>query len=407
VREGERYVILDLESANGVRVGGVEHDRVELQGGDVIELGEVKLRFITGDSALYDEPAVWYQDKRKLAALLGVTAVGVGALLYFAFSGPSAPKLPPPSSPVVAPPAEPAPATPPPAPAPKPTVEPTVPTADLLAEAKTTAQAEKWDEALALIAKAVAQEPGSADAANLRKAIEAEKQYSEKFAALKTALDNKDFDTVLQGAAEIPNESMYKPRVVEMQKKAQGLYLVAHLEVATAKLAAKECDEARREADLVLAVEAKNKKAAAVVRRCEAMAAKPEPAPKPEPVAASPKPTPRHTPAPVMARPGAPKPTAAKPVEAAKPEPAGGGADPDKLIKDAQQAWLRGQHAAAIDSARKALRLKPNLTIAYQIIAICSCALRDADAAAKAYEKLDERNKHLVKQSCQKSGISF
>jgi hypothetical protein len=74
VREGARYVILDLESANGVRVGGVEGDRIELQSGDVIELGEVRLRFLSGDSALYDEPRAWYKNK----GLLGL-AVGGGA----------------------------------------------------------------------------------------------------------------------------------------------------------------------------------------------------------------------------------------------------------------------------------------------------------------------------------------
>jgi tetratricopeptide (TPR) repeat protein len=190
-----------------------------------------------------------------------------------------------------------------------------------------------------------------------------------------------------------------------MQKKAQGQFVVAHLEAAVAKLAAKDCDEARREADLVLGIDAKNKRAALVVRRCEAMAAKPEPASKPEPVAAAPKPAPRRSaPAPVMARPTAARPVAAKPVEAVKPELA---ADADRLIKDAQQAWLRGQHALAIDAARRALRVKPNLTNAYQIIAICSCALHDADSAARAYEKLDERNKLYVKSSCQKNGISF
>ena len=406
VREGERYVILDLESANGVRVGGVEHDRVELQSGDIIELGEVRLRFITGDSALYDETSLWYQNKGKLAAVLGVTVVGVCALLYFAFGGGSGHKarsVPPPSPPAVAPIVQSAP--PPPAPPPPEPAEPAVPTAELLAEAKKTAQAEKWDEALALVAKAVAQEPGSADAANMRKAIEAEKGYSEKFTALQTAFANKEFDAVLQGAAEIPDESMYKPRAVEMQKKAQGQFVVAHLEAAVAKLAAKDCDEARREADLVLGIDAKNKRAALVVRRCEAMAAKPEPASKPEPVAAAPKPAPRRSaPAPVMARPTAARPVAAKPVEAVKPELA---ADADRLIKDAQQAWLRGQHALAIDAARRALRVKPNLTNAYQIIAICSCALHDADSAARAYEKLDERNKLYVKSSCQKNGISF
>jgi hypothetical protein len=166
----------------------------------------------------------------------------------------------------------------------------------------------------------------------------------------------------------------------------------------------------------VLGIEAKNKKAAGIVRRCEALAAKPQPvapAPKPEPkpVAAAPKPEPKPVaeapkPATRRAAVAAAKPAPAKPAARPVEEPAPAG-DADRLIKDAQQAWLRGQHQAAIDSARKALRAKPGMTNAYQIIAICSCALRDADGAAKAYEKLDDRNKVLVKTSCQKSGISF
>jgi tetratricopeptide (TPR) repeat protein len=297
---------------------------------------------------------------------------------------------------------------------PKP-AEPAVPTAELLADAKKSAQAEKWEEALALVRKALAQEPGSTDAADLRKAIEAERQYSEKLAALDAAFANKEFDTVIQGASEIPGESMYKPRAVELSKRAQAQFVATHLALASAKLAAKDCDEARREAELVLGLEGKNKKAAAVVKRCEAiaaMAAKPEPEPvaaaaKPAPVAAAAKAAPRRSPpAPAATRPAAPRPVAAKPAEASRPESAAV-ADADKLIKDAQQAWFRGQYAGAIDAARKALRVKPGLTNAYQIIAVCSCALHDADSAAKAYERLDERNKLYVKSSCQKNGISF
>jgi len=401
VREGDRFVILDLESANGVRIGGAEQERIELQSGDVIELGEIKLRFLTGDSALDDLPQAWYQNKAKLAAVVGGSAVGVCALLYFAFSGPPVhkPVLPAPvaSAPAVAPVVQPTP--PPPPPVPEPT-EPAVPMAELLAEAKKSAQAEQWDEAIALVAKALAQEPDSTDAANLRAAIDAEKQYSEKFAALKTAFSDKDFDAVIDGAAQIPEESMYRPRVVELRKKAVPAFVAAHLEMAAAKLVAKDCEDARAEAELVLGLEGKNKKAIAVVRRCEAMAKKSarESAAKPEHVAAAPKTSPRRPPP-------APKP-AAKPVEPSRAEPAQA-ADAEKLIKEAQQAWLRGQHAVAIDSARKALRLKPNLTNAFQIIAICSCALHDAASAAKAYEKLDERNKLYVKSSCQKNGISF
>jgi ABC transport system ATP-binding/permease protein len=425
VRDGARYVILDLESANGVRVGGTDHERTELQAGDIIELGEIRLRFLVGDSALYDEPPVWYHNKGKLAAVGGAASAAVVVLLYLAFAGGNARKAPAesaPSKPAVAPvvpvvqPTPPPPVPlPPPAPELKPT-EPAVPTADLLADAKKSAQAENWEAALALVAKAEAQEPNSVDAANLRKAIEAERQYSEKLATLKAAFAQKDFEAVMQGAAEIPEESMYKPRVVELHKKAQVQFVALHVEAAAAKFAAKDCDEARREAELVLGIEAKHKRAAAIVRRCEAMAAKsepvavaekPEPPPKSEPAAG--KPAPRR-PAPAaavaVAKPAAARPAPARAGESAKPEPAPA-ADADKLIKDAQQAWLRGQHAVAIDAARKALRQKPNLANAYQIIAICSCALHDADGAAKAYEKLDERNKLYVKSSCQKNGISF
>jgi tetratricopeptide (TPR) repeat protein len=213
---------------------------------------------------------------------------------------------------------------------------------------------------------------------------------------------------------------MYKPRAVELHKSAQVQFVATHLEAAKTNLAANDCEEARREADLVLGLEAKNKKALAVVKRCEVLAKqaaasvaaaeapKPEPvavAPKPAPEPAAPKPARRPAAPAVAARAPAPKPKA---VEPTKPEPApAAAADPDKLIKDAQQAWFRGQYAVAIESARKALRAKPNLTNAYQIIAVCSCALHDADSAAKALERLDERNKQFVKSACQKNGISF
>jgi len=419
VREGSRYVILDLESANGVRVRGAESDRIELQSGDLIELGEVRLRFLSGDSALYDEPGAWHRNKGLLGLAVGGGIAGVGFLLYFALSsspGQGAKVAQVENKPPVAPTVQPTPPTPPSPPAEEPnSAEPQIPVAELLAEAKKDAQAEKWTEALALLGKAIAQNPGSTDAANLRKAVEAEKQYSEKLAALKEAMANRAFEAVLQGTSEFPDESMYKPRAVELHKSAQVQFVATHLEAAKTRLAANDCEEAHREAELVLGLETKNKKAAAVVRACEAVAkqavaaaAKPEPVPvavmpKPAPVPAASKPARRPAVALAVARAPVPK---SKPVELPKPEPAPA-ADPDKLIKDAQQAWFRGQYAVAIDSARKALRVKPNLTNAYQIIAVCSCALHDADSATRAFERLDERNKLYVKSACQKSGISF
>jgi pSer/pThr/pTyr-binding forkhead associated (FHA) protein len=398
-REGNRYVILDLESANGVRVGGTEQDRVELQSGDLIELGEVKLRFLTGDGAFYDEPRAWYHDKRKVALAAGGGVVGLVIVLALAFSGGSS--KPPaesrrPSAPVVV---EPTPPTSPPAGQEPKTVKPPapqIPVAQLLADAKTAAQAEKWDDALALITQATVEEPTSTETAELRRVVESEKANSEKVAELTQGLANKDYEIVLKGVADIPDDSMYRARAVELQKSARSQFVAAHLEAAKGKLATGDCGDARREAEMVLGVEAKNKKAVGVVKRCEALANRPQP----EPVVVAVKSTRRRpAPAPIAQAP-VPK---AKPPEAPKAEPG----DPDKMIKDAQQAWFRGQYAAAVDFARKALRAKPSLTNAYQIIAVCSCALRDADSAVKAFEKLDDRNKLYVKSACQKNGISF
>src|SRR5262249_58029359 len=46
VREHGRYNIVDLQSANGVRVNGEEYGKVELRRGDLIDLGHVRLRFV-------------------------------------------------------------------------------------------------------------------------------------------------------------------------------------------------------------------------------------------------------------------------------------------------------------------------------------------------------------------------
>src|SRR5262249_18470313 len=46
VRENGHYHIVDLQSANGVRVNGEEYGKVELRKGDHVDLGHVRLRFV-------------------------------------------------------------------------------------------------------------------------------------------------------------------------------------------------------------------------------------------------------------------------------------------------------------------------------------------------------------------------
>jgi Flp pilus assembly protein TadD len=80
--------------------------------------------------------------------------------------------------------------------------------------------------------------------------------------------------------------------------------------------------------------------------------------------------------------------------------------DAEALMKQAREAWLRQQCGAAMDLSRRALRAKPGWTDAYQILAVCSCSLKDAEAAERAYSRLDDKNRTLVHAVCQKNGIA-
>jgi serine/threonine-protein kinase len=92
----------------------------------------------------------------------------------------------------------------------------------------------------------------------------------------------------------------------------------------------------------------------------------------------------------------------AAPAPAAPAHPAG---DPEALVHDAQQAWLRHHYAVAIGNARSALALSPDLPLAYQIIAACSCAMHNAEDAQQASAHLDPAKRKLVRAVCEKDGV--
>jgi hypothetical protein len=319
---------------------------------------------------------------------------------------------------------------------------PTETVASLLADAKKLYADQKWNDALLLVDKATRLSPTeTGDADELRKAIEAEQQNAAKYDALEHAATVKDYEAVLRGAAEISDGSFYKPKAKALEEESRGKLIARHLATAEKRRGEGNCTDARKEANAVLAVDAENQAAQDLISRCTkaapattTAAAKPAATTSKPVVVATPAPAPAAVPrtapaprtAPVTTSPAlTPPPTAAtpKPVAvastrpapptrparpaAAESGPAPAGADGDALLQEAQDAWLKGQYSAAIDASRKALKAKPGMTRAYQIIAVCSCSLRDAESATKAYEKLDERNKSLVKQLCAKSGVAI
>jgi pSer/pThr/pTyr-binding forkhead associated (FHA) protein len=182
VRDGDHYTIVDLQSANGVRVNGEDYERIELNPGDILELGHVKLRFVGPlETFVFKPQALGFRLPAKLAvgAAIGVVALFAIAIVMRKRHAVEAP----PSVAVAAP--EPAAVQPPP-PAPEPAVAVPTPSAPaaasvtpaaIFAEAKQAAGAEDWEKSRATLDKlgTVIEDPNlRRDAATLRRRVDTE-----------------------------------------------------------------------------------------------------------------------------------------------------------------------------------------------------------------------------------------
>jgi serine/threonine protein kinase len=99
-----------------------------------------------------------------------------------------------------------------------------------------------------------------------------------------------------------------------------------------------------------------------------------------------------------------PQPLAVAPIAAPAPV-ANPAVESQTLVHEAQQAWVRRHYALAIDRARSALALSPDLQLAHQIITLCSCALHRTEDAKQASVQLDSAKRNLVRTLCEKDGV--
>jgi hypothetical protein len=417
VREAESYTIVDLQSANGVRVNGEDYERIELHPGDVIELGHVKLRFIGPlESYVYNPLARggWRKPVKVVIAVGAlVSMAGVGAVFYRDAKRKSEPvaaapvAAPGPASPAVAAAAPPASPNLPTPEAPGPGGAQQSPAA-ILAEAKQAAGDEDWENARATLDKlgtAIDDPNVRKEAIALRKRVDTERQAAVLFSQFDEASAEKNYAEAVSRYDQIPTDSMYKRRARPRYEESRALLVAELLASAEKARNAGRCAEVRAAAAEVGQIDPRNTLIKEMVRLCRA---RPEPAP----VAATRPAKPRASSLLASAEGAGRSPEPARrPAAAAEPKPSAAAerdsdADADTLMKQAREAWLRQQCGAAVDLSRKALHVKPGLSDAYQIIAVCSCTLKDVDAANRAYSKLDERNRHLVQTLCQKNGVA-
>jgi pSer/pThr/pTyr-binding forkhead associated (FHA) protein len=376
VREGGHYHIVDLQSANGVRVNGEEYGKVELRKGDHVDLGHVRLRFVApGEDFLFDRDAqvVDVSGARKSrAGLLAVLALVVVALAGGAFvlikltqkgaggAGGSGELV-------------------------RPSGDTEGAVARLLLDADKAMKAEDWESAIGRCDEALKLDPGQELARDKRQRAEAERKNRTAYQNFLKAAGENDYDSAVASYGEVAEDSVYRQKGSERYAQVKKLYLRTHLDAARKAKAGNKCEEARQHVEAALTVDEGNVEAQEILKSCGA-AARP---------AVKPAPSPERKPA----KPSAAAAPAAKKEKPSPSEEAGGEAMPnpaaEKLLQDAQDAYVHGQYANAIETAKKAAKAQPMR--AWRIIGAASCFLKDRGGAMQAWNKLGPQERSFLK----------
>ena len=234
IRDGDKYIVVDLESANGVRVNGSEFERVELKSGDTLELGHVRLRFTSGaDYVDFDIGEAGRSRRRLVFAGAGGAVVVAGFALAFAMRGGDLGSTEPAKAPVASAPvagrvarshagadaADGRPAL---------RARPDRPEG-LIAQAKAAKAKESWDAALEAVKGALDLAPLSQEAVTLREAIESEQEASVRFAKIKEAAKANNHEEVLNLFGGIAESSIYRPRALSLRRTAQSRVIAVRL----------------------------------------------------------------------------------------------------------------------------------------------------------------------------------
>ena len=386
VREGGHYHIVDLQSANGVRVNGEEYGKVELRKGDHVDLGHVRLRFVApGEDFIFDRDAQVVDvsgAKKSRAGLVAVLMLVVVALAGGAFvlvkmtqkssgNGGGGEGVVKPSS----------------------DTEGAV--ARLLLEADKAMKSEDWEGAIAKCDEALKLDPAQELARDKRQRAEAERKNRQAYNSFMKAAAENDYDAAAASYAEVAEDSVYRQKGSEKYAQVRKLYLRQHLDEAKKARTSGKCELARQHVEAALTVDEGNSEAQDILKSCGAVA---KPAVVKTPTETK-KPHTEKNPS-VAAVPAAKvkeKPTTEE--APSQPNPAA-----EKLLQDAQDAYVHGQYANAIETAKKASKSEP--LKAWRIIGAASCFLKDRNGAMQAWNKLGPQERSFLKYVCSRNAIT-
>ncbi len=390
VEDNGRYTIIDMQSANGVRVNGEEYGKVELRKADYIDLGHVRLRFVApGEDFVFSRDATVVDPAQMTGgsrgglwialALVAVVAVGVLLWKVMGKSGPASDTPPKSSSGSGATPAKGGSAK-------------GDDQGDLLRNLNRALDNHQWGQALTYCGRLTgADKENSQD--NCARA-EAEKKAKKLFDDATAAATRNEYKTAIETFSRIPKSSMFfaererSANYLDAKRKYQAQALSEIDDLVRKKACAKaktQADELKRLLPDVSGVDAK-------LKSCRAVEAPPR-------VAVTPPKRPHRPGRPVHKKPTKPrKPAGLTAAEKVALKPLG---------KQAQAAYMANNSARARVLGKKYLRAFPHDQIIISIVGMSACKLKKEAEAKRAYRKLSQRYRALLKQVCSKAGIQL
>ena len=394
VREAGHYHVVDLQSANGVRVNGEEYGKVELRKGDHIDLGHVRLRFIApGEDFVFERDAkvveVAGDKKGKTGLFIGLAAAVVllagGGFLVMKMlggdkggGGGGGGKVD------------------------------DVKTLRLNKEIDNAVAAREWDGCASKADEILTDHPTD-DAVRSKKAkCDSEKKNKTKFEDYSKAAKDGDNDRAVTAHQELSEDSTYLKQAEDTWGMVKRAYIKEHLGSAKAEQGANRCEQARQHVEKVLLIDEGNTDAQEVAKKCGQTPAV-TPIRPVKPGSDVRKPVVGRPPVVAAANPVKPPPVAPPPVEAPKPPPVEApkpAADTDGMIKDAMSEYVNGNYQKAIELARKA-NASGNNPKAWRIIGASFCFQKNHDEAAKAWNHLGAMDRQFIKYVCDRNQIKL
>ena len=388
VRENGHYHVVDLQSANGVRVNGEEYGKVELRRGDQVDLGHVRLRFIApGEDFVFERDAQIVDVSGRKGGLGGVLigvvilVVGAGGLAAWRYLVPT--------------------------PTPQPIVNKGADTdgqvARLLLDADRAMKSEEWELAINKCDEALKVDSTMELARDKKQRAEAERKNRAAYQRFQSAVEKEDLDGAVAAYGEVAEDSIYRQRGLEAYARVKKGYIRLHLDQARIRKSEGQCDAARQHVEAIILIDESNQEALDLMKNCGGVTARTTTPRNPD------RPPPR--PPAVRERPTAkpPEPTTSRApdnggTDSDTPPPPGVNAVAEKALQEAQDAYVHGQYASAIESAKKAMKAQP--AKAWRLIGASYCFLKDRGGAVSAFGKLDAQGKQFLKYVCSRNAIT-